>query len=269
MSGRRLVNHLGLDRQTSESTYKMKPRILGVRSTGLSSSSMDGMIIGVVLGSVVLVAVTGILVFLCHKKRSMQRREDRQFLIDHHISFALGYYPTLRDLDANQKEQQLEEGVATGGITTAFPPPTQPMSRLSAHYHSPVDDFLRDPPPAYQPQPLPTYDPSRYQRVDVPPPPPPPPPVVGLAIPYHHYPTLGLQEERPPSSILSPPAPIMAQRDSFITPRFSFQPSPTIGPLRDLNEDVSLSSSHNLDGTAQQMPRRPRPVLSRLVTDLR
>ncbi|PYI34745.1 hypothetical protein BP00DRAFT_23599 [Aspergillus indologenus CBS 114.80] len=249
----------------------MKSRVLGVRSTGLSSSSMDGMIIGVVLGSVVLVAVTGILAFLCHKKRSMQRREDRQFLIDHHISFALGYYPTLRDLDPNQKEQQLEEGggAGAGGRTTtisAFPPPTQPMSRLSAHYHSPVDDFLRDPPPAYQPQPLPTYDPSRYQRVDAPPP---HPPVVGLAIPYHHYPTLGLQEERPPSSILSPPAPIMAQRDSFITPRFSFQPSPTIGPLRDLNEDVSLSSSNTSDGTAQQMPRRPRPVLSRLVTDLR
>ncbi|RAH74169.1 uncharacterized protein BO66DRAFT_143775 [Aspergillus aculeatinus CBS 121060] len=275
MSGRRSVGqviryHLDLDRQTSGNTYKMKPRILGVRSTGLSSSSMDGMIIGVVLGSVVLVAVTGILAFLCHKRRSMQRREDRQFLIDHHISYALGYYPTLRDLDANQKEQQLEEGrgEAGGGTTmsSVFPPPAQPMSRLSAHYHSPVDDFLRDPPPAYQPQPLPTYDPSRYQRVDAPPP---PAPAVGLAIPYHHYPTLGLQQERPPSSILSPPAPIMAQRDSLITPRFSFQPSPTIGPLRDLNDDASLASSNNLDGTAQQMPRRPRPVLSRLVTDLR
>ncbi|PYH47353.1 uncharacterized protein BP01DRAFT_363782 [Aspergillus saccharolyticus JOP 1030-1] len=224
---------------------------------------MDGMIIGVVLGSVVLVAVIGILAFLCHKRRSLQRREDRQFLIDHHISYALGYYPTLRDLDTNNKEQRLEEGRAgTGGLAVSettgfggFPPPTQPMSRLSAHYPSPVEELLRDPPPAYQP--LPAYDPSRYQRVDAAP--------VGLAIPYH--PTVDQQQERPSSWMLDPPAPIMAQRDSLVTPRFSFQPSPTIGPMRDLNEGSSLPPS-SLDG-ATQTPRRPKPVLSRLVTDLR
>ncbi|RAL15970.1 uncharacterized protein BO97DRAFT_178102 [Aspergillus homomorphus CBS 101889] len=235
----------------------MQTQILEGRSTGLSSSSMDAMIIGVVIGSMVLLAVIGIFAYLCHKKRAMQRREDRQFLIDHHLSFALGYYPTLRDLEANQKEQQPGGGVTVREITSLadLPPPTQPMSRLSAHYHSPVEDLLRDPPPAYQP--LPAYDPSRYHRVDTAP--------LGLAIPYN--PALVQQDERPSSFVLSPPAPIMAQRDSFVTPRFSFQPSPTIGPMRDLNEVSSLSSSN--PDTSVQTPRRPKPVLSRLVTDLR
>ncbi|PYI04067.1 hypothetical protein BO78DRAFT_399267 [Aspergillus sclerotiicarbonarius CBS 121057] len=173
--------------------------------------------------------------FIRYKKRSAdcrrRQREDR--LLAHHFSLSAGYYLDPEASKPHTPEYPLETSSAQ----------QEPFSCLQPPQHRVIDD----PPPAYQP--LPAYNPSRYQGVDG---------MVGIAVPY---PGVTASMYRLSVSGMEPHrrAP---DRDSNA---FSFAVEERLDvalPRPAGGEEVT-----SLPQVEVQSPQRPRPVLSRLVTN--
>ncbi|OOF97973.1 hypothetical protein ASPCADRAFT_3036 [Aspergillus carbonarius ITEM 5010] len=200
-----------------------------------SSSGRDQMIIGVVFGGVVAIMIICAVFFIRYKKRSAdrRRRQREERLLAHHFSLSNGYYLDPEASKPHTPEYPLETSSAQQEPFSCLQPPQQTV--------------IEDPPPAYQP--LPTYNPSRYQGVDG---------MVGIAVPYpgvtasmYRLSVSGMEHQRR--------AP---DRDSNA---FSFAVEERLDvalPRRAGEEELT-----SLPQVDVHSPQRPRPVLSRLMTN--
>ncbi|OJJ71195.1 hypothetical protein ASPBRDRAFT_127103 [Aspergillus brasiliensis CBS 101740] len=202
-----------------------------------SSSGRDQMIIGVVFGGLAVVMIISAILLIQYKKRSNERRcrRQQQRLLAHHLSHSTtGYCQYHPDLEGN-KPQTPEYPLE---ITTSVQ--QEPASCLEHHHNHPQQRVIEDPPPAYQP--LPVYDPSRYHGVDG---------MVGIAVPYpgvtasmYRLSGLGIEPQRR-----------VPDRDSNA---FSFA----------VEERLDVPANRQVGAVEEgQSVQRPRPVLSRLVTN--
>ncbi|RHZ62785.1 uncharacterized protein CDV56_106830 [Aspergillus thermomutatus] len=212
-----------------------------------SSNNVTSIIIGVVVGGVAAIAITAGILFFLYKKRRWDRihRREEQLLAYH--------------IQAGLKADDAELATMPG----------RPSSSLSI-YRAHSDD-INDQPPAYQTLHVPVYDPSRYRDIDIPPAvklaamrQPPLQPVdnasVRVSSQLRNQPVPHLNDDSPLPQLLQPPAP------SFLGP----SPDST----RDSIQSDSLFQANVVpvdSSTLEQMPRpprRPKPVLSRLITNL-
>ncbi|RAL05967.1 uncharacterized protein BO80DRAFT_431098 [Aspergillus ibericus CBS 121593] len=175
--------------------------------------------------------------FIRYKKRSADRRrrqrEDR--LLAHHFSLSTGYYldPEAAASKPHTPEYPLEIS------SSSQHQQQEPFSCLD----SPQQRVIEDPPPAYQP--LPAYNPSRYQGVDG---------MVGIAVPYPGVTaSMYMSQRRAP------------ERDSNAF-SFAVEERLDVAVPREVGEEVQqeeeVTSLPRVDG---QVPQRPRPVLSRMM----
>ncbi|KAE8152618.1 hypothetical protein BDV25DRAFT_150744 [Aspergillus avenaceus] len=209
-----------------------------------SDPSTDQVIIGVVVSGVAVIAITaGILCFLFKRRRWDRIRRREEEMLTMHGS--MGYKPEEFTAD-DHTMMPPRPSSSMHSYNQAQDQPTQTHGRLS-------DDT---PPPAYTT--IPAYDPSRYHAISQ------LPPTVKVTRPVYANPFGGF-EERPFSFIrgveqqyTGPTAP---QRDSSQIQERG--PSPESS--RSIESDRSTNFSRPLD-TAQS-PRRPKPVLTRLVTN--
>ncbi|RDH20360.1 hypothetical protein M747DRAFT_315252 [Aspergillus niger ATCC 13496] len=213
------------------------PRQDSSSSVESSASGRDQMIIGVVFGGVAVVMIISAILLIRCKKRINERRHRRQQqrLLAHHLSQSTtGYYQYHPDLEGSKPhtpEYPLE-------ITSSTH--QEPFSCLDQQQHQPQQRVIEDPPPAYQP--LPVYDPSRYHGVDG---------MVGIAVPYpgvtasmYRMSGLGIEPQRR-----------VPDRDSNA---FSFA----------VEERLDVPANRQVGEVEEgQSIQRPRPVLSRLVTN--
>ncbi|PYH73724.1 uncharacterized protein BO88DRAFT_422030 [Aspergillus vadensis CBS 113365] len=213
------------------------PRQDSSSSVESPSSGRDQIIIGVVFGGVAAIMIISAILLIRCKKRSNERRHRRQQqrLLAHHLSQSTtGYYQYHPDLEGS-KPQTPEYPLE---ITSTAQ--QEPSSCLEQQQHPPQQRVIEDPPPAYQP--LPVYDPSRYHGVDG---------MVGIAVPYpgvtasmYRMSGLGIEPQRR-----------VPDRDSNA---FSFAVEER------LDVPVNRPGGEAEEGQSVQ---RPRPVLSRLVTN--
>ncbi|KAH1436000.1 hypothetical protein KXX32_007464 [Aspergillus fumigatus] len=206
-----------------------------------SSSNVTAIIIGVVVGGVVAIAITAGILFFLHKKRRWDRiRRREEQLLQYHIQAGL-------------KSEDAELATMRG----------RPSSSLSIYRAHSAD--INDQPPAYQTLHVPVYDPSRYRYIDVPPAvqfssmrQPPFQPVDNA--PARVSSQLRNQPVSPLPQLLQPPGPVFLGTSPDST-RDSIQSD---SPFQ---ATLAPADSSTLDRTAR-LPRRPKPVLSRLITDL-
>ncbi|GAQ37676.1 hypothetical protein AKAW_00903 [Aspergillus niger] len=213
------------------------PRQDSSSSVESPSSGRDQIIIGVVFGGVAVIMIISAILLIRCKKRSNERRHRRQQqrLLAHHLSQSTtGYYQYHPDLEGS-KPQTPEYPLEITSTAQQVP-----SSCLEQQQHPPLQRVIEDPPPAYQP--LPVYNPSRYHGVDG---------MVGIAVPYpgatasmYRMSGLGIEPQRR-----------VPDRDSNA---FSFAVEER------LDVPVNRQGGEAEEGQSVQ---RPRPVLSRLVTN--
>ncbi|PLN82949.1 hypothetical protein BDW42DRAFT_165490 [Aspergillus taichungensis] len=130
--------------------------LLHPRSDSNPSDNTTQVIVGVVIGGVVVIAMTaGILIYFLKKRKRNHavHREEQSLAL--HASTTHG---------RKSRENDPGTGQQRPPSSLSFPHPIHTVGAgvdARAHNQSP------SPPPAYQPR-LPVYDPSRYQRVDAP-----------------------------------------------------------------------------------------------------
>ncbi|KAF4244951.1 hypothetical protein CNMCM8980_009905 [Aspergillus fumigatiaffinis] len=212
-----------------------------------SSSNVTAIIIGVVVGGVAAIAITAGILFFLHKKRRwdrIHRREEQ--LLEYHIQ-------------AGWKAEDAELATMRG----------RPSSSLSI-YRAHSDD-ISDRPPAYQTLHVPVYDPSRYRDIDVPPAvqfsairQPPLQPIdnapARVSSQLRNQPVSHPNDDSPLPQLLQPPGPLFLGTSPDST-RDSIQSDSLF------QATAAPAESSTLDRTAR-LPRRPKPVLSRLITNL-
>ncbi|RJE24236.1 hypothetical protein PHISCL_03446 [Aspergillus sclerotialis] len=238
------------------------------RSDDVSPSSRNQIIIGVVVGGVVFIAITaGVILFFHFRKRK-------------------------RNHSTTKRDQQLlpvQIPPAYKATSVIYPsiPPEQRASQSYSQSYAQEGRSESEQPPAYQP-PLPTYDPSKYQNVDR--------PISTMEISreniggprlnpvYYPDPRMSFQpmDDRLTIQRLSGetsvehgrrPSDMSSFRGtaSLEWPRPSMQSSETArsnGMTRPLSFDESDEAclSRPLD-EENRPPRRPKPTLSRLITN--
>lgn len=211
-----------------------------------SSSNVTAIIIGVVVGGVAAIAITAGILFFLYKKRRWDRiRRREEQLLAYHIQ-------------AGWKAEDAELATMAG----------RPSSSLSIYRAHSAD--INDRPPAYQTLHVPVYDPSRYRNIDI------PPAVqfsarqaqsqpvdnasVRASSHLRNQPVSHLNDDSPLPQLLQPP------RLSFL----GHSPESTRDSIQSdslFQATVVPADSSTLDQTPRP-PRRPKPVLSRLITNL-
>ncbi|OGM47010.1 hypothetical protein ABOM_003635 [Aspergillus bombycis] len=221
---------------------------LGQRSLVPRSSdpATNQIIIGVVLGCVAAVAITAGILFILFKKRRWDRiRQYEENMLVMHAP--MGYKP--------QEYPSDNQGMERPRPYSSMYSYSQP--REQSHIH-PRGRLSGDtPPPAYTT--IPAYDPSRYQAISQ------LPPSVKVNRPTQVDP-VGMFEERPFSFI-------RGVEQQYTGPAETQRSSSQLE-----QRGLSLESSRSMDSTSSttnfsrplegaQSLRRPKPVLSRLVTN--
>ncbi|KAE8134332.1 hypothetical protein BDV38DRAFT_255653 [Aspergillus pseudotamarii] len=211
-----------------------------------SDPATDQIIIGVVLGCVAAIAVTAGILFILFKKRRWDR--IRQYEEDMLVMHApMGCKPQ----EYPSSNQGMERPRPYSSMYSYSRPQeqshTHPRGRLSGD----------TPPPAYTT--IPAYDPSKYQAISQ------LPPSVKINRPAQVDP-ISMIEERPFSFIRGVEqqytGPMETQRSSSQTEQRGL----SLESARSMNSDSSTTNfSRPLEGA--QSLRRPKPVLSRLVTN--
>jgi hypothetical protein len=215
------------------------PLQVGLSSTKLGSSAC--------FNANKSVSVTAGILFFLHKKRRwdrIHRREEQ--LLEYHIQ-------------AGWKAEDAELATMRG----------RPSSSLSI-YRAHSDD-ISDRPPAYQTLHVPVYDPSRYRDIDVPPAvqfsairQPPLQPIdnapARVSSQLRNQPVSRPNDDSPLPQLLQPPGPLFLGTSPDST-RDSIQSDSLF------QATAAPAESSTLDRTAR-LPRRPKPVLSRLITNL-
>ncbi|GFF28114.1 hypothetical protein IFM46972_02259 [Aspergillus udagawae] len=212
-----------------------------------SSNNVTSIIIGVVVGGVAAIAITAGILFFLYKKRRWDRiRRHEEQLLEYHIQAGL-------------KADDAELGTMRGR-------PSSSLSMYRAH-----SDDISDRPPAYQTLHVPVYDPSRYRDIDITPtmqfstmrqPPLQPVDNAHVRVPPQLRDQLvsHLNDDSPLPQLLQPPG------RSFL----GTSPDSTRDSIQSdglFQATVVPADSSTLDQTAR-LPRRPKPVLSRLITNL-
>ncbi|EAW25284.1 uncharacterized protein NFIA_107760 [Aspergillus fischeri NRRL 181] len=212
-----------------------------------SSSNVTAIIIGVVVGGVAAIAITAGILFFLYKKRRWDRiRRREEQLLEY-------------DIQAGLKSEDAELATMRG----------RPSSSLSV-YRAHSDD-ISDRPPAYQTLHVPVYDPSRYRDINVPPAvqfsamrQPPLQPAdnapARVSSQFRNQPVSHPNDDSPLPQLLQPPGPVFRGTSPDST-RDSIQSDSLF------QATVAPADSSTLDRTAR-LPRRPKPVLSRLITNL-
>ncbi|RHZ72900.1 hypothetical protein CDV55_101459 [Aspergillus turcosus] len=212
-----------------------------------SSSNVTAIIIGVVVGGVAAIAITAGILFFLYKKRRWDRirRREEQLLAYH--------------TQAGWKADDAELATMPG----------RPSSSFSFYRAHSAD--INDRPPAYQTLHVPVYDPSRYRNIDI------PPAAQFSAMRQAQFQPDDNASGRVPSQLRNQPVPRL--NDNSPLPQLLQPPRPSfleVSPdsTRDSIQSDSLfqatvvpADSSTLDQTPRP-PRRPKPVLSRLITNL-
>ncbi|KAE8352606.1 hypothetical protein BDV28DRAFT_134796 [Aspergillus coremiiformis] len=210
-----------------------------------SDPSTDHIIIGVVLGCVAVIAITAGILFILFKKRRWDhiRRHEEGMLAMH---TSMGYKP----------EECLSSNPTMGRPRpySSFYSYSQPQDQNRIHPRGRQSGDT--PPPAYTT--LPAYDPSRYHAISQ------LPPTVKVHRPTQVNP-VSTFETRPFSFIRGVEQPYTGpaemQRSSFL----AHQRDPSSESSQSMDSDKTTNFSRPLEGS--QSLRRPKPVLSRLVTN--
>ncbi|KAF9888791.1 hypothetical protein FE257_008367 [Aspergillus nanangensis] len=220
-----------------------------------TTASRNRIIIGVVVGGVAAIAITAAIFFVLLKKRKWDRikRHEEQLLAMH----------------ASATYHKSSNGFSPADYSTMAAPPRPSSSSLMSYNPPPHQPrvSVESPPPSYQR--LPAYDPLRYHRVSH------LPSNVKPARGGHH--TSSSSQGHGPSGSLAglglgsdgTSIPLASMGSQQIQrSRHSYQqdprgPSPE-GSMSVHSDDISAAPSGL--ATEHRPPRRPKPVLTRLVT---
>ncbi|KAE8382941.1 hypothetical protein BDV26DRAFT_195563 [Aspergillus bertholletiae] len=209
-------------------------RSLMPRSTDPATAQI---IVGVVLGCVAVIAITAGILFILFKKRRWDRiRQYEESMLAMHAPIG---YPG--------DYQGMERPRPYSSMYSYSRPQEQPRGTLAGE----------SPPPAYTT--IPAYDPSRYHAISQ------LPPTKKISRPTQVDPVAKV-EERPFSFIRGVEQQYTGPSESHRSSSQAEQRGLSLESSRSMDSDSSTTNfSRPLDGV--QSLRRPKPVLSRLVTN--
>ncbi|KOS44576.1 hypothetical protein ACN38_g4489 [Penicillium nordicum] len=249
--------------------------VLGPRSDNNYSSRTPVIIIGAIAGSLIFLAMTGSFLYLFSRKERARRRNAQQSEdfspLEPPPAYKTDELGTPRGLHSQPRP------------LSSFAPDYSRQAQHAQQYQQQLSRPSYDQPPEYPT--LPTYDPSRYQPIR-------PTSMVGdiNAHTYTYNPTNHANQHPGPSSRLSavhygdarlatsrpvsmadhgPPigpvaVPNRSRRQAAMPP----PPNPNRQEGRDRRDGRERSASEPMP-SAQAVPRQPKPVLSRLITNFR
>ncbi|EKV04318.1 hypothetical protein Pdw03_2625 [Penicillium digitatum] len=243
--------------------------------SGNYSSRTPVIIIGAVAGSLIFLAMAGSLLYLFSRKERARRRNARQSEKGSPLPPPPAYKA---ELDTSRGLHSQPRPLSS------FAPDYSRQAQHVEQYQHQLSRPSYDQPPAYPT--LPTYDPSRYQPIR-------PISMVGErnAHPYTYNPTNHANPHPGPSSRLSA-VHYSDARLATSRPISMADYGPPIGPVAGLNSSRHRAgippppeqntrqdrrdrrvgrerSASEPTPTAQAVPKKPKPVLSRLITNFR
>ncbi|KAJ5187498.1 hypothetical protein N7449_010492 [Penicillium cf. viridicatum] len=248
---------------------------LGSRSDNNYSSRTPVIIIGAIAGSLIFLAMTGSLLYLFSRKERARRRNAQQSEdfspLEPPPAYKTDELGTSRGLHSQPRP------------LSSFAPDYSRQAQHAQQYQQQLSRPSYDQPPAYPT--LPTYDPSRYQPVR-------PTSMVGdiTTHTYTYNPTNHANPHPGPSSRLSavhygdarlatsrpvsmadhgpPIGPVPVPNRSRHQAAMPPPPEPNRQEHRDRRDRRERSASEPMP-SAQAVPKQPKPVLSRLITNFR